>query len=295
MTHTIVIIGPTASGKSSLAIQLARKFNGEIISADSRQVYKGMDIGSGKVSKKEQRMVPHHLLDVVSPKRQYTVSHYKRDAAKVIKTISDNKKLPFIVGGTAFYIYALIDDLKIPEIKPNADLRKKLSNKTIPELQTILKNLDPKRYRQIDAKNPVRLIRAIEINISTGHPVPPIKKIKNHNTKTLIIGIKKDRKELDHLIDERVDIRLKNGMIAEVKRLLKEGVGHKKLQWFGLEYKYISLYLQGKLTRQEMDCKLKTAIHQFSRRQMTWFKRDKRINWVTSTKQGEALIERFIK
>ncbi|HYE22370.1 MAG TPA: tRNA (adenosine(37)-N6)-dimethylallyltransferase MiaA, partial [Verrucomicrobiae bacterium] len=182
----IVIIGPTAVGKSTLGIKLAKKFRGEIISADSRQVYKGMDLGTGKVTKAEQKLVPHHLLDVTTPKRQFTVAHFTKLAKVAIKKIINKNKIPFVVGGTAFYIYSLIDDLKLPEVKPNLKLRKSLEKKSTEELFIILKNLDPRRAKTIDRNNRVRLIRAIEINIVSGKPVPQKKlTLSNH---VLLLG-----------------------------------------------------------------------------------------------------------
>ncbi|OGE83682.1 MAG: tRNA (adenosine(37)-N6)-dimethylallyltransferase MiaA [Candidatus Doudnabacteria bacterium RIFCSPLOWO2_01_FULL_44_21] len=311
----IVILGPTSSGKSALAIQLARKFKGEIISADSRQVYKGMDIGTGKVSKKEQKLVLHHLLDVASPKKQFTVAHFKPLAQKAIKQILAKKKLPFLVGGTPFYIYATIDDLQIPEVQPNLKLRSKLRSKTATELFAMLKKLDPRRAKNIDRHNPHRLIRAIEIIKATGLPVPLFrhpefisgsqdqipKQVRND---VLILGIQKSPEELRKLIDKRLKQRLNAGMIAEVKGLLsakggsasggKNKISHKRLQAMGLEYRFVSLYLQGKLTYNQMVEQLKHAIHKFSKRQMTWFKTDSRIKWIKNHKQAEKLVRQYL-
>ncbi len=288
----IVILGPTSSGKSSLAIKLAKKFNGEIISADSRQVYKGMDIGTGKVTKKEQKLIPHHLLDVASPKKQFTVSDFKPLAQFAIQKIWKKNKLPFLVGGTPFYIYATIDDLNIPEVKPNLKLRKQLEKKSAKELFQLLKKLDPRRAKDIDPNNPRRLIRAIEIIKTTGHAIPALSSSSSPYD-LLILGIKKDQNELYKLIDKRLDERLKHSLILEVKKLLKQKISHKRLQSFGLEYRFISLYLQGILNYEDMVMQLKNAIHKFSKRQMTWFKTDKRIHWVKNEKQAVNLAKKF--
>jgi len=287
----VVILGPTASGKSSLGISLARKFNGEIISADSLQVYKGMDIGTGKISKKEQKLVPHHLIDVAIPKRQFTVDDFRKLGRVAIEKINKKNKIPFIVGGTAFYIYSLIDNWTIPEVPPNRKLRSKLRSKPTAELFQMLKKLDPVRAKNIDSKNPVRLIRAIEIIKSTKNPIP----LRNPklDSGSLLIGIKKDQNELYKLIDKRLEHRLKEGMIAEVKKLRKKGLSWKRLESFGLEYRFVSLYLQGHLPYDSMVVQLKNAIHHFAKRQMTWFKRDKRIHWVKKQKEAEALIKNY--
>ncbi len=294
MAKLIVILGPTSSGKSSLGIKLARKFKGEIISADSRQVYKGMDIGTGKITKAEQKLVPHHLLDVSSPKKQFSVAEFKFGTQKAIEKIRQKNKLPFLVGGTPFWIYAVIDDLQIPEVAPDNKLRKRLEKKSVTELFQMLKKLDPQRAKTIDPKNPRRLIRAIEIVKSTGLPIPPTPYNLSPTT-FLILGIKKDQEQLYKLIDKRLEARLKQGMVAEVKKLLKQRVSHKRLQEMGLEYRFVSLYLQNKLSYGEMVEQLKNAIHKFSKRQMTWFKRDTRIYWIKNQSEAERLIKNYLK
>ncbi len=181
MNKLIVLLGPTASGKSDLAIKLAlflqkKSLKSEIISADSRQVYKGMDIGTGKVTKKEMRNIPHHLLDVVSPKIRFTVTQYQKLTLKKIKEIMKKNKLPIIVGGSGFYIQSIVDGLVVPHVKPNWQLRKKLEKKSVAELYKMLKKIDPNRARTIERKNPRRLIRALEIVLITKKPVPVLKK-----------------------------------------------------------------------------------------------------------------------
>ncbi|MBX4187411.1 MAG: tRNA (adenosine(37)-N6)-dimethylallyltransferase MiaA [Candidatus Doudnabacteria bacterium] len=296
MSKFIVILGPTSSGKSTLAIHLAKKFHGEIISADSRQVYKGMNIGTGKVTKAEQKIVPHHLLDVSSPKKQFSVSDFKRLTHRSTEQIVNKGNIPFLVGGTPFWIYAVIDDLQIPEVKPNPKLRKQLEQKSTAELFALLKKLDPKRAKTIDSHNPRRLIRAIEIIKTTGQPVPDLSSVRKRQTQNaLIIGIKKDQNKLYQLIDARLEARLKQGLVAEVKKLLKNKVSHKRLQEMGLEYRFVSLYLQGYLKYDEMVQQLKSAIHKFSKRQMTWFKTDSRIKWIVTEKEAENLIKKYLK
>jgi len=289
----IVILGPTSSGKSDLAVKLAKKFNGEIISADSRQVYKGMDIGTGKITKREMRGIPHYLLDVASPKRKFTVIQYRKLALEAINKIQRKNKIPFLVGGTGFYIQAVIDGILIPEVPPDWRLRKNLEKKPVEKLYQILKKLDPKRARAIDKQNPRRLIRAIEIIKKTKKPVPILKK-QSLPYPVLMIGIKKSFKELKKLIKKRLLKRLKQGMVSEVKKLRKSGVSWKRLDEFGLEYRYLSRYLQGKLNKQDMIEKLQKESEHFAKRQMTWFKRDKRIKWVKNYNIADNLAKNFL-
>jgi len=296
MNKLVVILGPTSSGKSSLAIKLARKFNGEIISADSRQVYKGMDLGTGKVTKKEQKIVPHYLLDIVSPKKQFTVSDFKKRTKRAIAQIVHQNKIPFLVGGTAFYIYSLIDDWHIPDVKPDKKLRSMLRSKSNTELFAILKKLDPRRAKTIDKNNPARLIRAIEIVKTTGKPIPTLDhSFIRANDSILILGLNKPQKILYKLIDLRLKQRLKQGMIVEVKKLLKTGVSFKRLDELGLEYRFVAKYLKKELDEKQLFEQLSNAIHHFSKRQMTWFKRDKRIKWVQNQKQAEQILSKFLR
>jgi tRNA dimethylallyltransferase len=293
MIKLIAIVGPTASGKSTLGIKLAKKFHGEIISADSRQVYKGMDIGAGKVSKQEQRLVKHHLLDVVSPAKQFSVAEFKNLGFKAIEKISKAKKIPFIVGGTAFYVYGLIDNLEFPKVKPNLKLRKTLGNKSSNELFAMLKKLDPARAKNIDKHNPVRLIRAIEINLVSGKSVPQVPNRSPYST--LILGVNHAPDKLRKLINLRVDQRLKSGMINEVKKLKTKKISTKRLNQIGLTYAIVAQYLNKKISKPEMADKIKIAEYQFAKRQMTWFKRDPRIHWVTNQTMAEKLIKKFLQ
>lgn len=289
----IVILGPTAAGKSTLAIRLAGVLGGEIISADSRQVYKGLNLGTGKVTKKEMKGVPHHLLDVTLPKRRFTVTQYKSLAIKAINKIYRKNKIPFLVGGTGFYIQAVIDDLIFPSVKPDWNLRKKLAKKSTKKLYQILKKLDSQRAKTIDKNNPRRLIRAIEIVKKSKRPVPLLQKKSPFDV--LIIGLKKSPTELKKLIKKRLLKRLKQGMVAEVKKLKKSGLSWQHLDDLGLEYRYIARYLQKKISYQEMINLLEQKIKKFSRCQMTWFKRDKRIKWIKNFTEAKRLIKNFLR
>lgn len=299
----IAIVGQTATGKSDLAVFLAKKIQGEVISVDSRQVYKYLNLGTGKVNvkpcKKNKKIlcyknIPHYLIDVASPKKNFSVEQFQKLALKTIKKIFKKNKIPILCGGSAFYFYALIDGYVLPKVKPNYQLRKKLEKKEIQDLLKILKKLDLKTYNQIDKKNKRRIIRAIEI----------IKKLKKRPKlekhplpyPLLILGLKKNKKNLKKLIYQRLIKRLKQGMIKEVKNLKnKHKISFKRLESFGLEYRYLALYLQKKLKKQEMIEELTKAILNFSKRQLTWFKKDKRIIWIKNKKQALKLVQQFLK
>ncbi len=287
-------MGPTASGKSELTIKLAKKFNGETISADSRQAYKGMDIGTGKITKKEMKSIPHYLLDVASPKRRFTVVQYRKLALKAINKIFEKGKAPILCGGTGFYIQAVVDGIVIPQIKPDWKLRKKLEKKSVEELYKILKKLDPKRAKTIEKENRRRLIRALEIVIKTKKPVPGLKK-NPLPYPVLMLGIKKEKKELKKLIKKRFLKWLKQGLIKEVKNLRKSGLSWKKIEDFGIHYRIIAKYLQKKINYQEMIENSLKELQNYAKRQMTWFKRDERIHWVKNQKEAEKLIKEFLK
>lgn len=289
----IVILGPTASGKSDLAVILAKKFNSEVVSADSRQVYKGMDLGSGKITKKEMRGIPHWLLDVISPQRKFSVSQYQKLALAAINKILQKDKLAILCGGTGFYIQAITDGLVIPEVIPNWQLRNKLEKLTTDQLFNKLTRLDSRRAATIDKFNRRRLIRALEIVATTKKPIPEIKSSLLPYP-VLFIGIKKTKEELSANIKKRLAKRLKQGMINEVKQLRKQGLSWKRLEEFGLEYRFIAQYLQEKISYQEMIDKIQLESEHFAKRQMTWFKRNKRINWVKNKSEALRLSEEFL-
>jgi tRNA dimethylallyltransferase len=291
----LVILGPTATGKSDLAIQLAKKYNGEVISADSRQVYTDLNIATGKVTKKEMQGVPHHMLDVISPKKNFSVVAWKEQVEKVIKDIQARGKLPIICGGTGFYIQSIVDGIILPEVPPNPKLRKKLEKLSLPELVSILKKLDPKRLKNIDAKNPVRLIRAIEIATELGS-VPKVKKQKT-SYDFLQIGLMLPDLVLQKNIHTRLLSRMKQGMIKEAHDLHTKGLSWKRMHELGLEYRYVADYLQNKLTKTEFLQRLETEIWRYAKRQMTWFRRDQRIKWFhpKDVKSIKKEIHRLIK
>jgi len=289
----VVVLGPTASGKTELAIKLAKKFNGEIVNADSRQVYKGMDIGTAKPTKKEMKGVPHHLLDIASPKRKFTVAQYRKLALKAIEKIQKRRKIPILVGGTWFYIRAIVDGIVIPEVPPDWKLRKRLEKKSPEELYKILKKLDPKRAKTIEKENPRRLIRAIEICKKIGK-VPPLK-FNPLPYPVLMIGIKRTEKELMERIRKRFFEWLKRGLILEVINLRKMGVSFKRIEEFGMHYREIARYLQGKISEKEMIENSIKEIQDYAKKQLNWFKKDKRVKWINNYKEAEKLVRDYLK
>lgn len=294
----IVVLGQTATGKSDFAVEIAKQIGGEIISADSRQVYKGMNLGTGKITKKEMLGVPHYLLDVATPLKVFTVNDFQKLANKKIEEIIKRGEIPIICGGTGFYIDAVVNGNIFPEVKPNKKLRKLLERKTTENLFDMLEKLDPDRAKTIDKNNKVRLIRAIEITKALG-------KVPNLQTniskyKILKIGLTLPSEILKERIKTRLLSRIKKGMIKEIENLHKKGVSWKRLESFGLEYRYVSFYLQKKLTKKDLIEKLNTEIWHFAKRQRTWFKKDKNIIWINPLKKSEKLktqkeIRRFLK
>lgn len=290
----LVILGPTATGKSDLAVRLARKFRGEVVSADSRQVYKGLNIGTGKITKEEMQGVHHWLLDVAKPQDIFSVADFKQLAEEKIKTILKRSKLPMIVGGTGFYIQSIVDNIVLPQVPPNLTLREELEKKSINELVSILKKLDETRLKTIDAKNPVRLIRAIEIAQTLGKVPEMIKSQTEYEF--LQIGLKLNTDEMKAKIKKRLIFRMKNGMIEEAETLHKKGLSFERMRELGLEYRYLADLLEGKLSKKEFMEKLETEIYQYSKRQITWFKRDKKIQWFKpkDIKKIQTLVSQFL-
>jgi len=320
MNKIVIILGPTSSGKSDIAIKMAKKFHGEIISADSRQIFRGMDIGTGKVKGKSVEVgpqsaavggptstagtksvfvsnsIPHYMIDIISPRTDFNVAKFKKKSEKIIEDIFQRGKLPIICGGTGFWIQAIVDDVNFPEVKPDWKLRDKLEKYSTEKLFATLKKLDPARAKNIDAKNKVRLIRAIEICKSIGK-VPNIKyKITNTKYQPLQIGIKIPKDKLYENIKKRVLDRFKQGMIEEVENLhSKQKLSWKKIQSFGLSYFWIPLYLQNKISEAELVGKVIQVEKNYAKRQMTWFKRDKRIKWLENYKEVKKTARSFLK
>jgi tRNA dimethylallyltransferase len=293
----VVVAGPTASGKSGLGITLARTFNGEIVSADSRQVYRGLNIGSAKVTPAEQALIPHHLLDVVDPAEVYTVARFQQDAIAAIDAILARKHQPFLVGGSPHYIQAVVDHLDIPPIPPQPELRLELEAQSFNELLTELEQRDPACAATIDRQNRRRVIRALEVCRVTGQPFSTQRRVAAPLYDCLLLAIDWPRQELYARIDARVDERMAQGMVEEVRQLLARGISHERLESFGLEYRFISRLLRGDFVSESaMVERLKFSIHDFTRRQLTWFRKDTRIIWLDAHQLSSACehVQRFL-
>lgn len=293
--QVIAIVGPTASGKSSLGVWLAHKLDGEIISADSRQVYKGLNIGTGKVTKKEMSGVPHHLLSIASPKKQFTVDDFVKKAEFAITSIYRSKKNPFIVGGTGLYADMLLGRMAYPNVPPNKKLREQLEQLTTKQLFAQLKKLDQRRATNIEPYHKRRLIRAIEIAKAIGKS-PKISPSDAWRQKyeVLWLGLNPAPEKLQKNIHMRLFARIRVGMIAEAKKLHRAGLSYKRMKELGLEYRYLSLLLQNKLTKQEFEIQLERAILQYAKRQNRWFKRNKDIHWVSGKTEALRLAKLFL-
>jgi len=267
----IVILGQTATGKSDLAVKIAKKVNGEIISADSRQVYKGLDIGTGKITKKEMRGIPHHLLNVANPKKVLSVAEYQKKAISAIADIVKRRKTPIICGGAGFYIDAITKGIIFPEVPPNYTLRNKLALVSDRALMLKLQKLDPGRAQNIDPKNKIRLIRAIEIAEALGKV--PEKTEARLPFKFIKIGLYLPPDKLKKKIERRVKEMFKSGLLDEIKKLKKLGVSDRRLKEFGFEY------------YKPTPKKVILETLRYAKRQMTWFKRDKEIKWFDASKK----------
>ncbi|KKU89731.1 MAG: tRNA dimethylallyltransferase [Candidatus Yanofskybacteria bacterium GW2011_GWA1_48_10] len=316
-TRIIVIVGPTASGKSDLALRLVlwlrkqakhpervKRIEGlptdtEIISADSRQVYRGLDIGTGKVTKKEQKLVPHWLIDVANPKNPavagFTVDNFKKMAEQAIKDIVSRGKIPIVVGGTGLYIDALVYGINFPEVPPNPKLRLNFNRLSAEKLFDKLRKIDPKRAETIEPKNKRRLIRALEI-LESGQKIPVLDTRYNIlDTRYSVLWLGLNPKDLYERISKRLDQRLKKGLIAEIKHLLYSHIlTNKRIDELGLAYREVPRYLRGEIKKEEMRNNILKSEINYAKRQMTWFKRNKKIKWLRNEKEAMRLCRSFL-
>ncbi len=300
LSKLVVILGPTGSGKSDLAIKLAKRFKGEIISADSHQIYRGFVIGSGVIKGEWQKNIyvsegiKHYLVQFLEPEKGFSVSEFKKLAIKKIKKIHIKKKLPFLVGGTGLYVDAIVKNLEIPKVRPNLALRKKLEQKSCEELLKQIEILDPQSIKVIDKNNKRRLIRAIEVSLLGNTSFSQAQKQGPKLFNVLKIGINVPRQKLYKQIDKRINKMIEDGLILEVEDLLK--FYPKSVPAFsGIGYKQAIECLDGEINRLQMIQKIKYATHAYARRQITWFKRDQEINWIKDYKEAEKLVKNFLK
>ncbi len=293
----IVIVGPTASGKSALAIKITRKFNGEIVSADSRQIYKYMDIGTAKPTTKDLNTVPHHLIDIKNPDQNHTVAEYKHDAIEVIKKILKKNKLPILVGGTGLYVKTITDNLNIPEVAPDKQLRRdlelRIKNYGLKSVYDQLIKLDPEAAYIVDPNNARRIIRALEIAIKTKKPFSAQRKSGKPLFDFIEIGIKWPKNILDQRINKRVDLMIRDGLLEEVESLVKK-YDAKQQSLDAIGYREIINYLDKKISVKEALELIKKNTRAYAKRQMTWFNKDKRINWIKNEKEVEKLVKNFL-
>ncbi len=293
----ITLLGPTASGKTSLAAALADRLDTEIISADSRQVYRSMDIGTGKDLSDYligNKQIPYHLIDIRQPGDKYNVFEYQHDFFRVYQEVCKRGKLPILCGGTGMYIEAVLKGYKLLDVPPNPTLRQSLSGKPLEELEVMLASYKT-LHNKTDVDTAQRAIRAIEIEEYYRHQAPDVKEYEP--LRSLVVGLDIDRQLRREKISRRLKARLEEGMVEEVKNILDSGVSPEDLIYYGLEYKYLTLYLTGRLSYDDMVAQLEIAIHQFAKRQMTWFRgmerRGIRIHWLEATLPLRTKLEKI--
>lgn len=299
----ILIVGPTAVGKTALAIRLAERFGGEIVSADSRQIYRGMDIGTAKATPEERARVPHHLLDIVSPDRWYTVAEFQQAATEAIAEIHRRGRLPFLVGGSGLYVRAVAEGLEIPRVPPNPEWRAELESIAASDPQALhrrLAALDPDAARRIDPRNVRRVIRALEVCLATGKRISQLQTRRVPGYRMLWIGLTLPRAELYRRVDARVDRMIDLGLVEEVRRLAEQGYSWDAPAMTGVGYRQIGAYLRGECSLDEAVREIKRATRRFVRQQANWFRSDDpRIHWLRSDADAEAkaaaLIQAFLE
>ena len=293
----ITILGPTAVGKTKFAVKLASVFNGEIISADSRQVYRLMDIGTGKDLSEYSscgNSIPYHLIDICDPTEEFNLFTFRKEFVNAYSSITGSGNTAFLVGGTGMYLSSILQDYTLTPANFKTKRARDLSEKRNDELKEILLELNPNQHNLTDLVDKERIIKAILIAESASESLPKIE------LESLVIGVSLERQEIKKNITRRLKERLNSGMIDEVKNLSDNGISTEKLKFFGLEYKFIAMYLNGEMNYNDMYQKLNSAIHQFAKRQMTWFRKMERegviINWLApeNTKSAELLIENFL-
>lgn len=281
--NLFILIGPTAIGKTDLSIKLAQMMNGEIISADSMQIYKYMNIGSAKVTKEEMQEVPHHLIDNVYPNKDFTVANYKNHATTLISNINKEGRLPIIAGGTGLYINSIVYNLQFTEVPPSESIRNQLELLSNEDLYKELEKIDNTSADKLNVNDRKRVIRALEIYKSTGKTMSEYNKdfrMENQDYNLVMIGLNMDRARLYDRINRRVDIMINSGLIDEVKGLLEMGYNKNLVSMQGIGYKEIIMYLEEEISLDESIALIKQKSRNYAKRQLTWFRRDERIKWM---------------
>lgn len=303
----VVIVGPTASGKTDLSLRLAKEFGGEIISADSRQIYKKMDIGTAKPEGRwksyegKKRFIveniPHYAMDIVDPGKTFTVSDFQKLAFEEVDDITNRGKIPFMVGGTGLYVWAVVDNLLIPKNPPMKKLRQSFDSKTLAELVALIESVDPEAAAVVDKKNKRRLIRALEVAITTGESFVKQRKFGEPVVEALQIGLNWPISEMYERINRRTEMQWKSGLFNEVEKLVKQKYSFDLPSLSGIGYRQVGCYLRGESTEKETVEIIKRDTRRYAKRQVTWFKRDKRIKWINKDNYQEAkkLVKEFLK
>ena len=304
MNHLVAIVGPTGIGKSQLALRLAQTFAGEIVSADSRQVYRHMDVGTAKPSREELSLVPHHLINILNPDEDFSLAQYQELAYRTIGDIHQRNKLPILVGGSGMYVWSVLEGWGIPRVPPDLEFRHSLEEKAAKvgkdELYQELEEIDPVAVQRIDRRNVRRTIRALEVHRGTETPFSQLQYKKAPPFNTLIIGLTADRAELYRRIDLRVDEMIKQGLVAEVEKLMNMGYDFNLPAMSGIGYKQISTFLNGELTLAAAIQQIKFETHRFVRHQYNWFQlKDDRIQWFDTRSKLDSeitmLLARFTR
>ncbi|HUT67533.1 MAG TPA: tRNA (adenosine(37)-N6)-dimethylallyltransferase MiaA [Dehalococcoidales bacterium] len=297
MKRLVAIVGPTGIGKSRLALHLAGRFNGEIVSADSRQVYRYLDIGTAKPTPQELSLIPHHLIDIVNPDDDFSLAQYQELAYRAIEDILKRNRLPFLVGGSGLYVKAVLEGWQVPRVSPDPEFRynreKRASESGIDELYEELVRLDPEAARKIDRRNVRRVIRALEVHAAAEKPFSRLGQKKAPAFNSFIIGLTAERAALYRTVDRRVDEMVERGLVREVENLIKMGYHLDLPSMSGIGYRQVRQFLNGELTLEAAIQKMKTETHRFIRHQYAWFRlTDEKIHWFDVERRGDAEIEK---
>ncbi|MFQ6019762.1 MAG: tRNA (adenosine(37)-N6)-dimethylallyltransferase MiaA [Dehalococcoidia bacterium] len=302
VNRLVAVVGPTAAGKTALALALARRFDGEIVGADSRQVYRHMDVGTAKPSQQERELVRHHLIDVADPDEEFSLGRFLDLAQAALADIWSRRKRPFLVGGTGQYVWALLEGWRVPKVPPRPQLRRRLEERAAREgndaLYEELRRIDP-QAAQIDRRNLRRVIRALEVYEATGRPLSFWRTREPPRFKTLVLGLSLPRRELYRRIDERVEAMVSRGLVAEVERLLALGYGRELPAMSGIGYREACQHLAGEIDLAAAARRIETETHRLARHQSNWFKRgDPRIRWIEAgegtTEEAGRLVGEFL-